>query len=86
MIGIDEKLEIDQDLAEVQAETQGRVIVDVGRYQRKKLSRPKALNLTSRYKTPTSVNVAKDIYKDRHIRQSVMFFMTYTINIIALRY
>ncbi len=87
MIGIDEKLEVDKDLADCQAESQGRIIVAVSRYLRKELKKPRPLvGIATWYKATTSINFAKEIYKDKHIRQSVMFFRTRSTNIIALCY
>lgn len=58
-----------QDQADSQAEKLGRIIVDVDRVTRgKKIPR----SIGNCYKSTASVNVPKDVYKDRHIRHSFM--------------
>lgn len=72
---IDEKIDIDKDLANRQAEQQGRIIVDVERYVAEKLRKPETRDIQDYYKSTASVDFAKDVYKDRHIRHAVMFVL-----------
>lgn len=58
-----------QDQADSQAEKLGRIIVAVDRVTRgKNILR----DIGNCYKSTASVNVPKDVYKDRHIRHSLM--------------
>lgn len=83
IFGKDESLDVDKDLADSQAETQGRILVTVHRYKSKKLAQPKQPKMTNTYKAGASVDIAKDLYKDRHIRQSVTFVITLPIDFKA---
>lgn len=64
---------MDQDLADSQAEKKGLIVVGVERALSKRLRKPRPYDLSRVYNPTASVNVAKEVYKDRHIRQSVMF-------------
>jgi len=76
IFGEDESLDVEEDRADRQAEKQGRILITVHRYKSKKLAHPKQPKMANTYKTGASVDIAKDLYKDRHIRQFVTFVIT----------
>lgn len=77
----DESLDVDGSLADIQAETRGRIQVKVGRHLLKKLRTPTPPKLRNYNPTNGSTKVAKDVYKDRHIRHSVVFVILELSNI-----
>ncbi len=75
----DERLDVDKDIVDRQAERQGRILVGVERHVAEKLRKPVSINVQEFYKSTASLAFAKDVYKDRHIRQAVMFVLLETL-------
>ncbi len=67
---------MDKDLADSQAERQGRIVIGVERCVAEKLPKSEPRNVQSFYKPTATVDFAKDVFKERHIRQAMMFVLS----------
>ena len=71
LIDADEALDLDNELADRQADSMGRIRINIERVASKKLAKPRNIK-KSFYNPLASTSCAKDLVKDRHIGHAMV--------------
>ena len=69
----DETLDVDRSIADHQADTTGRIVVEVMRCVRKELPKPQSSSLARFYQRPASIDLAKEVFKGENIHLAMMY-------------